>query len=131
MEEYTNKSYPEEFIDKRYCDDFDIRAEWFKLDRETAECLLDLVEESHDDKGNLVLKDSQFLAYSVYAILKYFIDGKVSDELLKVIQRKDMKLGKRAYKHSVEEIEEARVKVAKLRLNGQKGGRRSSHEKPN
>lgn len=131
MEEYTNKSFPEEFIDKRYCDDFDIQAEWFKLDRETAECLVDLVEESHDDKGNLVLKDSAFLSYSIYAILRYFLDGRISDDLLKVLTRKDMKLGKRAYNHSVDEIEEARIKVAKLRLNGQKGGRRSASEKPN
>lgn len=131
MDDYTNKSYPEQYVDKRYCDDFDVKAEWFKLDRETAECLLDLVEESHDEKGNLVLKDSSFLAYSIYAILRYFTDGSVSDELKKIIARKDMKLGKRAFNHSVDEIEEARVKVAKLRLNGQKGGRRGSHEKPN
>lgn len=123
MDEYTNKSFPEQYIDKRYCDDFEIEAEWFKLDRETAECLLDLVEESVDEKGNLVLKDSQFLSYSIYAILKYFIDGKIPDELNKIIQRKDMKLGKRAFKHSVDEIDEARIKVAKLRLNGQRGGR--------
>lgn len=123
MDEYTNKSFPEQYIDKRYCDDFEIEAEWFKLDMETAECLLDLVEESHDDKGNLVLKDSQFLAYSIYAILRYFKDGKISEDLEKIIQRKDMKLGKRAFKHSVDEIDEARIKVAKLRLNGQRGGR--------
>lgn len=123
MTDYTNKSFPEEYIDKRYCDDFDINADWFKLDRETAECLLDLVEEDTDEKGNFILKDSCFLSYSIYAILKYFIDGKIPDELQKIIQRKDMKLGKRAYNHSVEEINEARIKVAKLRLNGQRGGR--------
>lgn len=123
MDEYTNKSFPEQYIDKRYCDDFEIEAEWFKLDRETAECLLDLVEEDTDEKGNFILKDSCFLSYSIYAILKYFIDGKIPDELQKIIQRKDMKLGKRAYNHSVEEINEARIKVAKLRLNGQRGGR--------
>ena len=123
MDEYTNKSFPEQYIDKRYCDDFEIEAEWFKLDMETAECLLDLVEESHDDKGNLILKDSQFLAYSIYAILRYFKDGKISEDLEKVIQRKDMKLGKRAYKHSVDQINKSRIKVAKYRLNGQKGGR--------
>lgn len=123
MTDYTNKSFPEEYIDKRYCDDFDISADWFKLDRETAECLLDLVEEDTDEKGNFILKDSCFLSYSIYAILKYFIDGKIPDELQKIIQRKDMKLGKRAYNHSVEEINEARIKVAKLRLNGQRGGR--------
>lgn len=123
MTDYTNKSFPEEYIDKRYCDDFDINADWFKLDRETAECLLDLVEEDTDEKGNFILKDSCFLSYSIYAILKYFIDGKIPDELQKIIQRKDMKLGKRAYNHSVEEIEKSRVKLAKYRLNGQKGGR--------
>ena len=123
MDEYTNKSFPEQYIDKRYCDDFDISADWFKLDRETAECLLDLVEEDTDEKGNFILKDSCFLSYSIYAILKYFIDGRIPDELQKIIQRKDMKLGKRAYNHSVEEINEARIKVAKLRLNGQRGGR--------
>ena len=123
MTDYTNKSFPEEYIDKRYCDDFDINADWFKLDRATAECLLDLVEEDTDEKGNFILKDSCFLSYSIYAILKYFIDGKIPDELQKIIQRKDMKLGKRAYNHSVEEINEARIKVAKLRLNGQRGGR--------
>lgn len=123
MTDYTNKSFPEEYIDKRYCDDFDISADWFKLDRETAECLLDLVEEDTDEKGNFILKDSCFLSYSIYAILKYFIDGKIPDELQKIIQRKDMKLGKRAYNHSVEEIEKSRVKLAKYRLNGQKGGR--------
>ena len=123
MDEYTNKSFPEQYIDKRYCDNFEIEAEWFKLDMETAECLLDLVEEDHDEKGNLILKDSCFLSYSIYAILKYFVDGEVSDELKKIIQRKDMKLGKRAFNHSVDEINEARIKVAKLRLNGQRGGR--------
>ena len=123
MDEYTNKSFPEQYIDKRYCDNFEIEAEWFKLDMETAECLLDLVEEDHDENGNLILKDSCFLSYSIYAILKYFVDGEVSDELKKIIQRKDMKLGKRAFNHSVDEINEARIKVAKLRLNGQRGGR--------
>lgn len=121
--EYTNKSMPEEIIDTEYCNHFGVEAEWFKLDRETMDCLLDLVEEDFDDKGNLILKDGQFLAYSIYAILKYFKEGKISPELSKVIQRKDMKLGKRAFNHSVEEIEKSRVKVAKYRLNGQKGGR--------
>lgn len=123
MDDYTNKSYPEQYVDKRYCDDFDISADWFKLDKETAECLLDLVEEDKDDKGNLILKDSCFLSYAIYAILRYFTDGKISPDLEKIIQRKDMKLGKRAFNHSVEQINEARIKVAKLRLNGQKGGR--------
>lgn len=123
MTDYTNKSFPEQYVDKRYCDDFDISADWFKLDKETAECLLDLVEEDKDDKGNLVLKDSCFLSYSIYAILKYFVDGKISPDLEKIIQRKDMKLGKRAFNHSVDEIEKSRVKLAKYRLNGQKGGR--------
>lgn len=123
MTEYTNKSMPEEYVDKRYCDDFGVMAEWFKFDRETAECLRDLVEEAYDDKGNLILKDSYYLSYAIYAIINYFLDGTISDDLKKVIARKDMKLGKRAFNHSVDEIEEARIKVAKLRLNGQKGGR--------
>lgn len=123
MTEYNNKSFPEQYIDKDYCNEYGIEAEWFKLDKETAECLLDLVEEERDDKGNLVLKDSCFLSYSIYAILKYFVDGKISPDLQKIMHRKDMKLGKRAFNHSVEQINEARIKVAKLRLNGQKGGR--------
>lgn len=123
MTEYNNKSFPEQYIDKRYCNEYGIEAEWFKLDKETAECLLDLVEEERDDKGNLILKDSCFLSYSIYAILKYFVDGKISPDLQKIMQRKDMKLGKRAFNHSVDEIEKSRVKVAKYRLNGQKGGR--------
>ena len=123
MTEYNNKSFPEQYIDKDYCNEYGIEAEWFKLDKETAECLLDLVEEERDDKGNLVLKDSCFLSYSIYAILKYFVDGKISPDLQKIMQRKDMKLGKRAFNHSVDEIEKSRVKVAKYRLNGQKGGR--------
>lgn len=123
MTEYTNKSMPEEYVDKRYCDDFGVKAEWFKFDRETAECLRDLVEETYDDKGNLILKDSNYLSYAIYAIINYFLDGTVSDDLKKVMARKDMKLGKRAFNHSVDGIEEARIKVAKLRLNGQKGGR--------
>lgn len=121
--EYNNKSMPEEFVDKDYCNAYGVEADWFKLDKETAECLLDLVEEDKDEKGNLILKDSPFLAYSIYAILKYFVDGKISPDLDKIIQRKDMKLGKRAFNHSVDEIEKSRVKVAKYRLNGQKGGR--------
>ena len=109
--------------EKNYCDENGIEAEWFKLDRETAECLLDLVEEDKDEKGNIVLKDGILLSYSIYAILRYFTDGRISDDLQKIIQRKDMKLGKRAFNHSVDEIEKSRVRVAKYRLNGSKGGR--------
>ncbi len=123
MTEYNNKSFPEQYIDKDYCNEYGIEAEWFKLDKTTAECLLDLVEEERDDKGNLILKDSCFLSYSIYAILKYFTEGKISPDLQKIMQRKDMKLGKRAFNHSVDEIEKSRVKLAKYRLNGQKGGR--------
>lgn len=123
MQEYTNKSFPEEFVDTDYCDSVGVEAVWFKLDRETAECLLDLVEEDQDEKGNLILKDGLCLAYSIYAILKYFKEGKISPDLEKIIQRKDMKLGKRAFNHSVDQIEKSRIKVAKWRLNGQKGGR--------
>lgn len=109
--------------DKTYCDDNGIEAEWFKLDRETAECLLDLVEEERDEKGNLILKDGILLSYSIYAILRYFTDGEISADLQKIVSRKDMKLGKRAFNHSVDEIEKSRIKVAKYRLNGAKGGR--------
>ena len=132
MTEYNNKSFPEQYIDKDYCNEYGIEAEWFKLDKTTAECLLALVEETTDDKGNLVLKDSACLSYSTYAILKYFVDGKISPDLQKIMQRKDMKLGRLAYKHCIDEVEKSRVKVAKYRLNGQKGGRaRASGEKTN
>ena len=109
---------------KEYCDANEIRANWFKMDRELSNYLLNLVgEECTDSNGSFDLEDAKILGVTIYAILQYNDSGYISKELEACLNRKGMKLSKMAFKHGVELIEEAREKIAKNRINGARGGR--------
>lgn len=113
---------------KEYCDANEIRANWFKLDRELSNYLLNLAgEEGKDSNGNFDLEDAKILGVTMYAILKYYDSGYISKDLEECLNRKGMKLSKMAFKHGVELIEEARAKIAKNRINGALGGRPSNN----
>lgn len=105
-------------FDKAYCDANGIQAEWFKFDKALAEYLCELVEEETDSNGKPALVDGQYLAITIYAILRYFRDGHISPELTDTINHRNMKLGKLAFNHAKDSIETARSRVAENRYNG-------------
>lgn len=108
-------------FNKAYCDENNIQAEWFKFDKALAEYLCELVEEETDNNGKPTLVDGQYLAITMYAILKYFKEGYISPELADTINHRNMKLGKLAFNHAKESIETARSRVAENRYNGALG----------
>lgn len=121
----NEKQYPNEeppVFDKEYCDKANIRSDWFKFDKTLCNLLLGLVDEGENEKGEWIIVDEQFLAYTVYAIISYQLYGDIPPALRKRIYSKAMKLSKQAFEHAVAEIEESRCRLAENRWNGRKGG---------
>lgn len=113
----------EPIFDKDYCDTYNIQADWFKFDKTLAGLLCALVEEGTNEKGQWVIKDENYLSYTAYAVIQYFLYGCIPAELEQILNKPHMKLSKVAYLQAVREIEIARSRVAENRYNGGKGGR--------
>lgn len=120
MSEITDNNSP--VIDKKYCDENDIRSDWYKSDKYLASLLLGIVEEGTDKDGNWCLIDAASLGYVTYAITVYFLYGSLPPELEIAMNKKERKLQKLAIVHAIEAIEESRVRIAENRLKGRKGG---------
>ena len=105
-------------INKAFCDENNIQAEWFKFDKGLAGFLVAMCEETTNEKGEFTLEDSHVLGLTTYAICKRLLDGEISEEIEAILNRKGMKLSKLAYNTAEEAIEKGRIRVAQCRENG-------------
>jgi hypothetical protein len=117
-------------FDKDYCDENNIKADWFKFDSTTTAYLFGLVEESIDKNGEWVLEDVSYLGYTIYAILCYFQNKPIPQRLSDMLKSKSMKLSKLAVNHCIEEIEDSRIRIAVMRYKGKKGGEARAKKYP-
>ena len=106
-------------FDLNYCDSNEINSNWFKFDNELTNYLLGIVEEGTDKNGRFMLEDGVIFANTLYAILFYKMNGYVSPNELDVTIHKDRayKLGKMAFEHAKELIDQSRISVAEKRWN--------------
>ncbi len=105
------------------------KANWFKFNKDLADDLLFLVEESTDDKGNWMLEGNGTLGYTMFAILTYFTTGELTPDMNAFLYsekaKKDRSLRwcRKIYERAKEAIDNANLQVAQNRINGMNGGR--------
>lgn len=117
-------------FDKDYCDENNIKADWFKFDSTTTAYLFGLVEESINENGEWLLEDVSYLGYTMYAILCYFQNKPIPQRLLDMLKSRSMKLSKLAVNHCIEEIEDSRIRIAEMRYKGKKGAEARAKKYP-
>jgi hypothetical protein len=109
-------------FDKDYCDENDIRAEWSKYDKSMATIIEVLGREAVNDKGEWCIKNASAIGYAEVAISQYFLHGNISEELEKILNRRDMQLANYYFQLGKQNIEDGRKRIAENRYNGKKGG---------
>lgn len=105
------------------------KANWFKFNKDLADDLLFLVEETEDDNGKWMLEGSAMLGYTMFAILTYFTTGDLTPDidafLYSETSKKDRskRWCRKLYERAKESIDNANLQVAQNRINGMNGGR--------
>ena len=107
----------------------DVKANWFKFNKDLADDLLFIVEETENEQGQWMLEGSNQLGYTMYAILTYFTNGELTPEINdflyseKSMKDKSKRWCRKLFERAKVSIDQANLQVAQNRINGMNGGR--------
>lgn len=112
-------------IDIAYCDENNIKSKWFKFDDEIANLLMLCVEDSvypdNDPRaGQWFLDGAYIVGLTVIAMIHYKLYGYINSRELDraLMERKDMKTARAAFRKAVENIDQSRIQCAQKIYNG-------------